>query len=121
MSKTRIAVLALVAGFLLALFTMAPSPTGVDAEVSTQAINASTGADATIVMPNYCSSVTISSRGGIAFRLAFDSGDITAGNYLTVSGATSFEDEGRRLAGQTIYVRGATGSADTLEVQTWVE
>lgn len=111
--------------FALALttawLTLAPNPAGKDAAVSTTAINASTGADATIVLPSYCVAVTIQSRSGTAFRLAYDSGGITAGNYITVSGASTYEDEGYRLAGQTIYVRGNTGAADTLEVMTWVE
>lgn len=88
-----------------------------------QNINASSGADVTVQLPesgyNYVRSFEIQSVGGLAFRLAFASGEIAADDFVLVEGGEWYYRENLDENNLTLYIRGNTGASDTVKVLVW--
>ena len=73
----------------------------------------------TVTLPTDTKSYTIKTRGNTAFKLAYRSGGIEAGDYLSIpSGSGESEDGLSREDSITIYAQGEV-DGEVLEVKRW--
>ena len=73
----------------------------------------------TVTLPTDTKSYTIKARGNTSFKIAYKSGGIEAGNYLTIpSGSGESEDELNREDPIIIYIQGEV-DGEVLEVKRW--
>ena len=90
--------------------------------ITGQSINASGGADTNFILPADCIAFSVNERtAAIATRIAYASGGIAAGNYLTLPAGeryveTNIDPDGS--ATTTIYLR-SDAAASTVEIITW--
>ena len=61
--------------------------------------------------------VIIKTRNGAGFKIAWNSGDIAAGNYLTVNSRASYEKTQMKFTG-TVYLE-CTANGETAEIEVW--
>jgi len=88
-------------------------------DISQVAINASSGAVVTTVLPARCSGFLLQSRTAVNWRIGFAAGGIVAGNYVSISGANSYSETSGDYGGVSLELRSATGSGHTLELLVW--
>ena len=71
-------------------------------------------------LPSTTRSYTIKTRGKYAFKLAYKSGEVEAGNYISIpSGSGESEDDLSREDPITIYVQCEVDN-EKLEVKLWL-
>jgi len=80
----------------------------------------SAGPDTEYTLPNGVGAFWIQSRTGTDIRMAFKSGRIASGDYVTIAGSILQSFQPIRVAsGAVLYLRSSAGGTDVLEIVTW--